>query len=168
VDVAALARATTEELEGQVLGKPVTLTFHGPPSLRLDTDEAKLRQVLVNLIGNAVKFTEQGSVRVTVDASAAGLPVIAVRDSGIGIPKDRLRAIFTPFEQADSSTTRKYGGTGLGLAISRSLCELLGATLTVESSEGRGSCFTIRFQDERARAEPDRDLAVAARALSER
>jgi len=110
------------------------------------TDPARLRQLLMNLIGNAIKFTEQGSVTllasVTWDEPEPRFQ-IEVRDTGIGIPQDRLESIFNPFEQADSSITRRFGGTGLGLAISRQIVEGLGGTLTVESEVGRGSTFRV-------------------------
>lgn len=142
VDVARLARETVEELEGQVVGKPVRLAVEGPSTWVLATDEARLRQVLVNLVGNAAKFTLEGSVTVRLDA---GGQRIEVRDTGIGIPAERLESIFVPFEQADNSTSRRFGGTGLGLSICRSICEALGARLTVESTPGQGSVFSIRF-----------------------
>jgi CheY-like chemotaxis protein len=100
--------------------------------------------VLVNLVGNAVKFTEQGSIDVTVSyGEPAGTARFDVEDSGIGIPTDKLESIFDTFSQADSSTTRKYGGTGLGLAISRRLAELMSGSLTVSSLQGGGSTFTL-------------------------
>ena len=108
------------------------------------TDESKLRRVLTNLIGNATKFTERGFVHVIVRGDESGKPVrIDVIDSGIGIPTERLGAIFDRFEQADNSTQRRFGGTGLGLAISRTLCELLGFRLTVVSEPSAGSSFSI-------------------------
>ena len=104
-------------------------------------DVARLRQVLVNLLGNAVKFTREGSIEVAVEAGGEGRLRFSVRDSGIGIPEEKLATIFDPFTQADGSITRRYGGTGLGLAISRRLVELMGGTIAVESSPGEGSRF---------------------------
>jgi len=112
-------------------------------------DPMRLRQVVVNLVGNAVKFTEQGEVLVRVEPcegpdSAASQEVMLrfiISDTGIGIPQEKLRAIFAAFEQADSSVTRKYGGTGLGLAIASKLVELMGGQMTVESRVGHGSRF---------------------------
>ncbi|WP_435010740.1 response regulator [Tundrisphaera lichenicola] len=112
-------------------------------------DAGRLRQVLVNLVGNAIKFTERGEVAVSVDRAGVAdvegeLTIrLSVRDSGIGISPEKLRAIFEPFEQADGSTTRKYGGTGLGLTISQKLVELMGGKFSVESRPGRGSTFTF-------------------------
>ncbi len=110
-------------------------------------DAARVRQVLLNLLSNAVKFTEEGEVVVLVEAAAAtGKSVqleIAVRDTGIGIPQDRMDRLFASFSQVDASTTRRYGGTGLGLAISKRLVELMGGTIRAESEEGKGSTFRI-------------------------
>jgi signal transduction histidine kinase/CheY-like chemotaxis protein/ligand-binding sensor domain-containing protein len=112
-------------------------------------DARRLRQVIVNLVGNAVKFTEEGSVTINVtrDPSAAEEQTVlfSAVDTGIGIPRSKQEYIFEPFGQADSSTTRKYGGTGLGLAICRQLVALMGGRIWVESEEGKGSafCFTV-------------------------
>jgi signal transduction histidine kinase/ActR/RegA family two-component response regulator len=108
-------------------------------------DAGRLRQVLVNLCGNAIKFTERGSVTVSVDAMPAETSRtklrLEVRDTGVGIPPDRVHTLFKPFSQVDASTTRRYGGTGLGLSIVRRLAELMGGEAGVESTEGVGSTF---------------------------
>ena len=136
-----------------------------PP--RLISDSARLRQILLNLLGNAIKFTPQGEITVTVTArqlteSHGEVPSryelqFAVRDTGIGIPADRMHRLFQSFSQLDSSTTRKYGGTGLGLAISKRLAEMLGGTMWAESDEGRGSTFffTILASGDHGPPEPE-------------
>ena len=112
---------------------------------RFVCDPVRLRQVMVNLLENAIKFTEQGEIKVGLallsDAAAAPMLHFSVRDSGIGIPPERIEQIFEAFTQVDSSTTRKYGGTGLGLTITRRLVELMGGRLEVDSQPGIGSCF---------------------------
>ncbi len=135
------------EIEAQ-LARPaegVQLVTAVPEGLEdLHTDRAKLKQVILNLLSNALKFTERGNVTLRIVAEPAGRPQrIEVADTGIGIAADRLDAVFGAFQQAESGTSRKYGGTGLGLAISRSLCHLLGCDLTVRSEVGVGSVFSI-------------------------
>jgi PAS domain S-box-containing protein len=115
-------------------------------------DPLRLRQVLTNLLGNAIKFTEKGIVVIRVvrnpDRDEAGALLISVTDSGIGIPAEKLPKLFDPFSQADSSVTRKYGGTGLGLAIVDRLVRLMGGTIAVESEPGRGSTFSFTAEFE--------------------
>src|SRR5262249_33060264 len=113
-------------------------------------DAGRLRQVLLNLVGNAIKFTETGEVVVQVGEEAAEpagrqevLLRVSVRDTGIGIPVDKQVTIFRPFEQEDTSTTRKYGGTGLGLTIATRLVALMGGQISVESEPGLGSTFAF-------------------------
>jgi PAS domain S-box-containing protein len=144
-DLAALVRETIQGLEGQVRDKDVKLLADVPETLLpVETDPHKLKQVIINLVGNALKFTEHGSVTARVDTEKDGTPLaIRIVDTGIGIPKERLEAIFEAFQQADGSTTRRFGGTGLGLTISRSMCQLMGYDLTVDSEEGKGSVFSI-------------------------
>lgn len=108
-------------------------------------DPLRVQQLLTNLIGNAIKFTHEGSVRVSVARLENDMLQVQVRDTGVGIAPERLEAIFDPFEQADASTTRQFGGTGLGLAISRRLARLMGGDLTVESELGKWSLFTLTF-----------------------
>ena len=114
---------------------------------RVKGDPARLRQVVLNLIGNALKFTERGEIAVTVERGRRHQGPewvrFAVRDTGIGIPVDKQQQIFASFTQVDSSTTRKYGGTGLGLTISRKLVEMMGGNIWVESREGAGSTFVF-------------------------
>jgi PAS domain S-box-containing protein len=148
VDLAHLCVETVQELEGQAKTKDgdVVLVAAVPESVTLvETDSAKLKQVIINMVGNALKFTSEGSVTVRLDTAPDGkTPIgISVVDTGIGIPEDRLEAIFEAFQQAEAGTSRKYGGTGLGLALSRSICLLLGYDLMVESDLGKGSTFKI-------------------------
>ena len=123
----------------------------------LDFDAFRLRQVLLNLVGNAIKFTERGFVHLNLGWNNDQLRII-VADSGAGMSADVQERIFIPFKQGADNTQHSYGGTGLGLAISRNLCELMGGTLTVESQLGKGSAFTVRFQ---AMAYADQELPAA-------
>jgi signal transduction histidine kinase/FixJ family two-component response regulator/HPt (histidine-containing phosphotransfer) domain-containing protein len=126
-------------------------------------DRHRLAQVLTNLLGNALKFTQRGFVELHVErAEAQDMLRFSVQDSGIGVPPDKLESIFSPFTQADSSVTRNFGGTGLGLTIVRSLVELMGGRITVDSAPGRGSTFsfTVRLPAAPA-AVPDGGAAPA-------
>jgi CheY-like chemotaxis protein len=123
-------------------------------------DSTRIRQVLSNLISNAVKFTTAGRVTVTVETRPDGLS-FAVQDTGIGIAPDKLGAIFEKFTQADASMTRRFGGTGLGLAICHQLVNLMGGELTVNIQEGRGACFA--FSVPLARCEARAPVAAAQR-----
>ena len=136
------ARAAGLELEVRIdPGVPVIV----------NGDEARIRQILSNLLGNAIKFTERGSIAVTLTCIRGDdIPgtdrrrlrlFFAVNDTGIGIAADKLRALFKPFSQVDTSSTRRRGGTGLGLVIAKRLCELMGGAISVESREGEGSTF---------------------------
>ncbi len=138
-------------VRAQDKGVGLELQFPQPLPALLPTDPARLRQIVTNLVGNALKFTDQGQVTVRVtldhetDAAAARLH-IDVADTGIGIPHDKLQAIFEPFVQASASTTRQFGGTGLGLAISRRFARALGGDIVATSNTrepGRGSCFHV-------------------------
>jgi signal transduction histidine kinase len=127
--------------------KGLDLSLHVDPQVvdLVSGDPVRLRQIIVNLLGNAFKFTSSGGVMLSVQRESQDGDDMVVRfivkDSGIGIPLERQKEIFSAFTQADSSTTRKYGGTGLGLTISRRLCELLGGRIWVESEPGKGSSF---------------------------
>jgi len=133
-------------LDIQARKRGVELVTEIPGNMRpLVADSRRLKQVLFNLIGNALKFTLQGTVRVRVRADdESGRPLyVDVIDTGIGIPGEKIEEIFAPFHQIDSSSTRSFGGTGLGLTISRSLCDLMGFKISATSDEGKGSTFTI-------------------------
>jgi signal transduction histidine kinase len=117
----------------------------------MTSDAMKLRQCLFNLLSNACKFTQDGSIDLDVtreEAEGRAWVSFRVRDTGIGIPAAKLAQLFEPFTQADLSTARRFGGTGLGLSITRQLCGLLGGGVTVESEPGKGSTFEIRLPRE--------------------
>ncbi|MFW6374199.1 MAG: response regulator [Thermodesulfobacteriota bacterium] len=139
------------------------LIDHSVPSL-LRGDPGRLRQILINLIGNAIKFTEQGEVLLHVqpERQSAHRAVIdfSIRDTGIGIPSDKLDRIFKKFTQLDMSTTRQYGGTGLGLAIARQLTEMMGGRMKVESREGEGTTFRFSVVLEKQPEAEAREPAV--------
>jgi CheY-like chemotaxis protein/anti-sigma regulatory factor (Ser/Thr protein kinase) len=125
-------------------------------------DGGRLKQVIANLVSNAVKFTAEGEVVVEVSPAAFGLHFV-VRDSGIGIPSERLGDLFQKFSQVDASTTRRFGGTGLGLAISRELVELMGGHMNVASEAGQGSTFTFDLPlEKRAERRPPPRVAEDA------
>ena len=156
VAVDQLVRDVVSQLEGQPREEGVELRADifdemGP----IETDGVLLRQVIINLTSNALRFTHAGSVVVSVAADDGRPRCIAVKDTGIGIPSARQRAIFEPFEQADIETHRSYGGTGLGLSISKAICDALGFGLTVESEPGKGSTFTIDLTPGSAPNPPD-------------
>jgi len=149
-DLAALIYDVAELVRPRCAGKPLDVLgdCRELPSYVVG-DPTRLRQVLVNLLGNAVKFTKEGEVVATAwtiqrDDDRA-LIRVEISDSGIGIPADKLGTVFEAFSQADGSTTRRYGGTGLGLTISRRLVELMGGELQVESTEGQGSTFAFEI-----------------------
>jgi len=131
------------QVQAQAKGLSLELNTEAPLPPLLVNDPTRLRQVLLNLVGNALKFTEHGKVSVSLQAQQSQLEC-AIQDSGIGMSPATLARLFEPFRQGDDSTARKFGGTGLGLVISRALIEKLGGQLDVTSIEGQGSCF--RFQ----------------------
>ncbi|HYC02827.1 MAG TPA: ATP-binding protein [Azospirillaceae bacterium] len=149
LDLRRLAQEAVDVLAPRAAAKRLDLRLEidGDLPARVLADPVRLRQILVNLVGNAVKFTESGRVRVTVAAGPASdgaVPVsVAVEDTGIGIPREKLDAIFEPFAQADGSITRRYGGAGLGLAIADRLARQMGGGIRVESEAGRGSTFRL-------------------------
>ena len=140
---------------------PATAARYGDRTVPMDealvlrTDAVKARQILLNLLGNAVKFTERGEVSVRVDCLAQEAKQVrlkcAITDTGIGIPKTIQQRLFTAFSQADGSTTRRFGGTGLGLAIVKHVAQRHGGQLDVQSVQGEGSSFMIALPANRVR-----------------
>ncbi len=160
-----LVEETIDLLGVKAYEKKLEMLFWLDPQLpsQFSGDPVRIRQILVNLLGNAIKFTDKGEIFVGVsragdvywDNNKKYVAInIVVKDSGIGIAPEKLHGIFEGFTQADSSTTRKYGGTGLGLTISKSLAELMGGNVTAESSPGKGSAFTFRLVLEITDAQP--------------
>jgi signal transduction histidine kinase/CheY-like chemotaxis protein len=150
VAISELVHDTVAQLQGQVGGRAVRLTAECPRDIApIITDGPKLKQVIINLVGNALKFTTRGSVivRVHVDATSRCPTHIEVVDTGIGIPQDKLDHVFDAFEQLDGSSARAEAGTGLGLAISKSFCDLMGHSIEVESEEGRGATFRVVLRE---------------------
>jgi signal transduction histidine kinase/DNA-binding response OmpR family regulator/HPt (histidine-containing phosphotransfer) domain-containing protein len=154
-DLGGVVEEAMELLAERAHSKGIELASQVDPEIPavLRGDPGRFRQILVNLVGNAVKFTERGEVVVqaSLDSRDGGVVTVrfSVRDTGIGIPREAQEKIFASFTQADGSTTRKFGGTGLGLTICRQLVEMMGGTIRVESEPGRGSdfMFTVRFRE---------------------
>jgi signal transduction histidine kinase/CheY-like chemotaxis protein len=154
LDVHRAVQEVTSLLSFQARKKGIVLDTRVEPGVpaALRGDPTRVRQVLINLVGNALKFTEEGSVTILVDlveeTDGAALLYFRVKDTGIGIPADQRKVLFDSFSQVDASTTRRYGGTGLGLAICKQLAELMGGAIGVESEIGVGSTFwfTARFE----------------------
>ncbi|MGH8236149.1 MAG: ATP-binding protein [Steroidobacteraceae bacterium] len=152
-DLLDSAGQVVELLKARASDNNVELTLHADPALpaRITGDPGRVRQVLLNLVGNAVKFTPSGSIRVMLELEPAQAPavgssfIVSVIDSGIGIDCDRQQQLFERFVQADSSTTRRHGGTGLGLAICKQLVELMGGSIGVRSAPAGGSVFWFRL-----------------------
>ncbi|MBI1362981.1 MAG: response regulator [Proteobacteria bacterium] len=159
-DIEATALDVVETFSSLAEGKHIGLHLRVSPEAprQVMGDPARVRQCLSNLVGNAIKFTAKGYILVNVELCAlekdSAILRIAVEDTGVGIPADRLETIFERFRQADSSTTRRYGGTGLGLAITRSLARTMGGDVAVTSSEGVGSTFSLTLPFQLATDEP--------------
>src|SRR5437764_1295482 len=164
-DLRDLVEEVTETFTDIAYGKGLELNCSIPANMptALIGDSGRLRQILTNLVGNAIKFTEQGEVAVRIEPIEIqpGSTFISfeVSDTGIGIPPDKQEHIFDAFAQADSSTTRRYGGTGLGLTIAKQLCEMMGGTIELSSEPGRGSSF--RFSARFSRQQADAPAANA-------
>jgi signal transduction histidine kinase len=146
-DVASMIQDVMATIAPLVKKNANALKVHCADDLgAMRADLTKVRQTLFNLLSNACKFTEHGTITVEVTretGDGGGWVTFRVRDSGIGMTPEQMEKLFQEFSQADASTTRKYGGTGLGLAISRKFCRLMGGDITVESTVGQGSTFTI-------------------------
>ena len=156
--------------EAQVLlrDKPLALNVVAKSRIVIKTDSAKVQQIVTNLVSNAIKFTDKGSVTIEVTPTKEGGCAIQVKDTGIGIRREDQQLIFEEFRQVDGSSTRRYSGTGLGLAIARRFAHLLGGTITVESTVGVGSTFTLTLPPEpRARppAPPSTRITGTMRAI---
>ena len=145
--------------EQKGLGMSVEVTPAARGAWRGDAD--RLRQIVGNLLSNAVKFTQSGAVSAHFDATEIGL-VLTVRDTGVGIPAEKMATLFEKFVQADNSATRRFGGTGLGLAICRELTQMMGGTIAVDSVEGRGSVFTVELPLPRGEAVVEADAVAEA------
>ncbi len=144
-DVTSLMRVRAQEKD---LALDIEYAFPIPE--KIQSDPVRLKQILINLVGNAIKFTESGGVRLIVRCDEAGGEEARLRievvDTGIGMTEEQIEHIFQPFSQADTSTTRQFGGTGLGLSISKRLAELLGGEIVIESTPGEGSSFMVTLQ----------------------
>jgi PAS domain S-box-containing protein len=142
VEVAAVIRQVAVQFEPMFTGRPIELRLQLRPGLFAHVDALRLRQVLVNLVANALKFTEEGSVTVSTHRRGHGLEV-RVADSGIGIPPDQIERVLDEFTQVDGGATRTRGGVGLGLPLSRRLVEIMGGTFSIGSTVGRGTTATV-------------------------
>jgi CheY-like chemotaxis protein len=165
-DLELLARGVQEMFEplAHKKGLEFTLALDAEARGIYRGDPVRIRQILLNLMSNAVKFTSDGSVRVDVGLIDDRVSV-SVADTGMGIAPGLIERIFDKFVQGDSSTTRRFGGTGLGLSICKALCEAMGGVITVQSEVGRGSCFTVNFPLARVgdgKAGAARDLSAAS------
>jgi PAS domain S-box-containing protein len=168
-DLRRVVESTLKALSVRAISKGLELTSEVAPDVprRLSGDPARLRQILVNIVGNAIKFTEQGEVEIRAGLQSRTDDEVelhfTVRDTGIGIPADKQQQVFRPFVQADSSTTRQFGGTGLGLTISSQLVELMRGRMWIESEAGRGSTFhfTARFGIDAASPDDERPPDVS-------
>jgi CheY-like chemotaxis protein len=172
-DLHETVKKTVEIMSAQADAKNLTLTysFRSGVESTLIGDPSRLRQILLNLLSNALKYTHEGGVCMDVGAlSRDGDETVlrfSVKDTGIGIPEEVCKKLFQPFTQADASTTRKYGGTGLGLAICRTLVELMGGIIGVTSQPGKGSDFQFSLPFGRPSAPPATGAVTAAPAAPE-
>jgi signal transduction histidine kinase len=148
-DLAAVVQKSTEKMMPAALKKGLTLTTATiPPEIMICSDRRRVEQILINLLNNAVKFTDHGGVHLECRVEDGWL-VTRVCDTGIGIKSENLQSLFTPFKQIDTGIARQYEGTGLGLSICKRLVELLGGKIWVESEWGKGSTFTFTLPNKR-------------------
>lgn len=145
VDICAAARQAMTLVEPQAEAKGITVSVHAEcDPLFFESDALRIQQIFINLLGNAVKFTEEGRVGVRIAMEGTEL-VVRVHDSGPGVPEAHRKKIFEPFTQADQTATRAKGGTGLGLSVSQKLAKLMGGSIALESSSPAGSTFMLRL-----------------------
>ncbi|MGD8639504.1 MAG: ATP-binding protein [Gammaproteobacteria bacterium] len=138
-DVESIMRPQAEKK-----GLDFNFRYDFPLPTKFSTDPVRLKQILLNLCSNAIKFTEKGSISITINCDASNQVMrFVVKDTGIGITEKQIDKLFTPFQQADSSITRRFGGTGLGLSLSKRLTQMLGGTITIESEPDKGTSFTV-------------------------
>ena len=172
-DVAAMVEDVTVTIQPLVQKKHNALHLEVPPAIgQMHADLTKVRQILFNLLSNACKFTERGSVTVHVSrvpGTGGGPEVVEFRvtDTGIGMTPEQLSKLFQPFTQADASTTRRFGGTGLGLAISRRFCEMMGGDINVTTAPDQGSTFVLRLPAKVSKLSPAGEVPPQADALAD-
>jgi signal transduction histidine kinase len=141
-----LIREVKEQIEPMINSRDLKfLATVAPDCPPIETDKTKVKQILLNLLSNALKFTNRGSVQLAARCEGEELVLLEVRDTGVGIKPEEMDAIWEDFRQLDQSTTRSYGGTGLGLSISRRLTHQLGGYVSVESEFGVGTAFSVRL-----------------------
>jgi DNA-binding response OmpR family regulator len=160
-DLAGIVREVAETMNGLALEKGLSLTWKAPPlPVTVKCDKTKVKQILINLVGNALKFTASGSVSIELSSAGSAVSLI-VRDTGAGIAAKDIPVIFEEFKQLDGTATRQHGGTGLGLSITKRLTALLGGEILVESELGKGSAFSVSFDAAKLAAAPKSPLAPA-------
>lgn len=167
VDLVEILEDVAITAEGLLLNKPVELKTEIDADLpSVQSDYTKIKQMLNNLLGNAIKFTTQGSVtlRARLERNPASAVRIEVQDTGMGIPQEKLGSVFESFKQVDSSINKKFGGTGLGLTITKQFCDMLGIEIGVNSELGRGSTFWLRIPAEEAAADQNAPAFLAEEA----
>jgi|GEM_PF-1916463 len=167
VNLRELIEDVAKQMDGQIQSENLRMETAVPDGVQvIETDARKVRQILINLVGNAIKFTDTGYVKITLEVDENAWPQrIKVKDTGIGIPEEKKENIFEAFQQIDSSTSRTYQGTGLGLAITASLCELLEYEIKLESTVGEGTTFTIDLDTGQKKEE---EPAIGSESYSDR